>query len=403
MSECAAAVKVSRSPAEKAEATRQTVGYFAAFTVIGLTAASLGPTLPWLAENTGSRLDEISYLFAARSFGFLLGSLVGGKLYDRVAGHPLMAATLVLTALLMATVPLAPALWLLVIVMMALGAAESAADVGCNTLLVWVHGKQVGPFMNALHFFFGVGALISPIIVAQIIAREGGVGAAYWVMALFALPAAAYLARLPGPKPQTVSGDGPSRKIDYTVVALVALLLFLYVGAEIGFYGWIYSYAVELKLSSASGAAYLSSAFWAALTIGRFATIPVAARFNPSRILAADLAGCLMSVAVMLLWKDSLTAVWVGTFGLGLSMASIFPTALTLVERRVEITGRVMGWLLVASSAGAMSVPWMIGQMFESAGPRVLMLAVLIDLIFAASVLAILIRNSVRSSTSNLD
>jgi FHS family Na+ dependent glucose MFS transporter 1 len=376
---------------------RQTAGYFAAFAAIGLTAASLGPTLPWLAESTRSSFGQISFLFAARSFGFMLGSLAAGKLYDRVAGHPLMALMLLLVALAMAVVPIVPALWLLVAVMMLLGAAESAADVGCNTLLVWAHGRRVGPFMNALHFFFGVGALVSPLIVAQTLQLGGGVRSSYWIMALIALPAAAFLARLPGPKAPAEAVESLSRKIDYGLISLVALLLFLYVGAEIGYYGWIYSYAVSLNLTGETSAAYLSSAFWAALTAGRLATIPIAVRLSPGVILAADLTGCFMSVAAILLWKDSLTAVWAGTLGLGLSMASIFPMALTLVEQRVAITGRVMGWLLVASSAGAMSVPWLIGQMFESSGPQVLMIAVLIDLLLTAAVLALLIRNSVRA------
>ena len=37
-----------------------------------------------------------------------------------------------------------------------------------NPLLVWVHGDEVGPAMNGLHFFFGVGAFLSPIIIAVI-------------------------------------------------------------------------------------------------------------------------------------------------------------------------------------------------------------------------------------------
>jgi len=38
--------------------------------------------------------------------------------------------------------------------------------------------------MNALHFFFGVGAFVSPIIVAQAILMTGDITWAYWVLAL---------------------------------------------------------------------------------------------------------------------------------------------------------------------------------------------------------------------------
>ena len=53
-----------------------------------------------------------------------------------------------------------------------MGVAEGALDVGGNTLLIWVHRHKVGPFMNGLHFFFGAGAFLSPIIIAQTAVRS---------------------------------------------------------------------------------------------------------------------------------------------------------------------------------------------------------------------------------------
>ena len=49
-----------------------TAAYFVAFIALGLTAGSLGPTLPALAEQTHVGLSAISYLFTARSLGFAL-------------------------------------------------------------------------------------------------------------------------------------------------------------------------------------------------------------------------------------------------------------------------------------------------------------------------------------------
>jgi fucose permease len=85
-----------------------------------------------------------------------------------------------------------------------------------------------------------------------------------------------------------------------------------------------------------------------------------------------------------------MAVVWLGTVGLGLSMASIFPTTLSLAERRMTITGQVTGWFFVGASAGGMALPWLIGQLFESVGPRVTVFAILIDLIVAVGVFVIL-------------
>ncbi|NJN94713.1 MAG: MFS transporter [Anaerolineales bacterium] len=145
----------------------KTAAYYLAFVALGLTSATLGPTLPNLAEHTRSNLREISYLFTARSLGYLIGSFLGGRLFDRKPGHPVMALMLVGMVAALVVIPLIPALWLLIAVMLFLGLVEGAVDVGGNTLLVWVHRHRVGPYMNGLHFFFGVGAFLSPLIVAQ--------------------------------------------------------------------------------------------------------------------------------------------------------------------------------------------------------------------------------------------
>ena len=117
--------------------------------------------------------------------------------------------------------------------------------------------------------------------------------------------------------------------------------------------------------------------------MGRLLAIPIATRFRPRSILLGDLVGCLVSVGIILLWSNSLIATWVGTFGMGLSMASVFPTTISLAERRMTITGRVTGWFFVGASAGAMLLPWLIGQLFDSIGPRVTMSILWIDLALA--------------------
>ena len=67
------------SPADPGKFSK-TAAYYATFIGLGLTSASLGPTLPGLAEQTRTNIGEISFLFTARSLGYLLGSLRGGRL-----------------------------------------------------------------------------------------------------------------------------------------------------------------------------------------------------------------------------------------------------------------------------------------------------------------------------------
>ena len=371
-----------------------TYAYYGAFIGLGLISASLGPTLPALAEQTHVAVGEISFLFATRATGYLFGSLLGGRLYDRMAGNPLMGLALLIMGAGMVAVPLLSLLWGLAIVLFAIGVAEGTLDVGGNALLVWVHRARVGPYMNALHFFFGLGAFLSPIVIAQALLMTGGIRWGYWVLAFFAFPLGLWLLRLKSPRhvpeqDQTHEGAQVTTR-NWRLTLLVMLFMCVYVGAEVGVGGWLYTYAIEMGLSNVTSAAYLTSTYWGAFMVGRLLSIPIAARFRPRVILWTDLIGCALSIALVVILPQSAWAIWVGAFGFGLFVASIFPTVITWAERRMNMSGQVTSLFLVGASIGAISFPWLIGQLFERFGPWITMPAILVILIGLAGVFVLL-------------
>ena len=398
----------------------QTAAYYAAFIALGSATAILGPTLPDLAQRTNETLSTIGLVFVGASTGYLLGSFLGGRLYDRLPGHRIMAGALIAMALMLAIVPGMRQLWVLVLAILLLGFAEGAVDVGGNTLIVWVHGRQVAPFMNGLHFFFGIGAFLAPIIVAQTVSSTGifvSIGLAensfrlaYWAVGLAALPIAAWLLLMQSPRSPVVDSSGASApahaeqhatetdrsltggtsQLQRLLVAGIAVFLFLHVGLEASVGGWLYSYALAMDLGSATTAAYLTSAFWGAFTLSRFLSIPIGARFRPRWILLADLIGCLVSACVLALSQGSIVGTWLGTLGLGFSMASIFPTAVTLGGRHLQLTGRITSWFLVGASTGGMLWPWLVGRSFEIVGPQALLLAMVLNLLLTLVIYAFL-------------
>ena len=364
-----------------------TASYFAAFVALGLSVAAFGPALTELAANVDATLTQMGYAMSAGSLGYLLGSILGGWLYDRVRGNPVMATMLVLVAFGLAATPLVSVIWLLIGVNFLLGACQGAVDVGGNTLLVWLHRDKVDPFMNGMHFFFGLGAFASPIIIAQSISLTGGVRWAYWGLVVLLLPVIAMLFALPSP--HATGRDGAQQRETRVVphrprlVVLIAIFFFFYVGAEISFGGWISAYAQATGIGDAATAAYVASAFYGALTLGRLLAIPFAARFAPRQILIADLSGCMVSVLLLVLLPGRPAVTWIGAFGVGLSMASIFPTMISWAERNTRITGAVTSVFFVGSSTGGMIVPWVIGQLFEGVGPQVTTVAIATSVVLA--------------------
>lgn len=369
----------------------KTFSYYLAFITLGMAAAALGPTLSGLAKNTGAQISQISILFTARSLGYLLGSWQGGRLFDQLPGHTVIAIALLVMAGTMLAVPMIPVLWLLAFLLLLMGVGESIVDIGGNTLLVWLHREKVPPYMNALHFSFGVGAFVAPIVIGQVLGLTQSITWAYWILGLLMIPVGLWLLRLPSPQIRQPHQEESHVAANMVLVWLIALFFFLYVGAEVSYGGWVAVYAVKLNLTTEVTAAYLASVFWGALTIGRLLAIPITARLRPRVVLAGDLAGCLLSIAIMLVWANSLTAVWLGTFGMGLSMASIFPVTLSFAERNLPITGQITGKFFVGASIGGMTLPWLVGQFIDAVGPQATMIIIGLDLLAAVAVFVTLL------------
>ncbi len=130
---------------EPGRAWPQTAAYFVALACFGAMVASWGPVLPFIAAQTQTEMGSIGVVFSARAVGVFFGSLLGGRIYDRVPGHPLLGGALLLLAASFSLVPLIQQLWLLLLLIVIMGLAAGIIISGSNTLLMWVHAD------NAVH------------------------------------------------------------------------------------------------------------------------------------------------------------------------------------------------------------------------------------------------------------
>ena len=365
--------------------------YYAAYIGLGLVAASLGPSLPSLAEQTHVQLKQVSWLFTAINLGYLIGALLGGRIFDRRPGHPVMVASLLFTALVMALVPLPSQLILLALVMLFSGGAQACLDVGGNTLLVWLHREKIGPFMNGLHLFWGIGSMLSPIVIAQAVLLTGNFAWGFWIIAALLLPVAWVLKGLPSPTaPHKEVGGEPQKATDWPMVILFVLFFTAFVGVEGAYGGWIYSYAIATHIAVPATAAVMTSVYWGALTLSRLISIPLALRFRPRTLLIANLAGCLIGLSLAVLGSGSTIITWSATMVLGASVASFFPVSLSFARETITITGQFTSLMFVGASFGGMLLPWLIGQYFETAGPHSAMLIMLVDMLVCCGIFIVL-------------
>lgn len=348
------------------------MAYFGAFTAMGLLSASIGPTLPWFAESTGSNLSDISFLLPARSVGFLVASSQLSKLYDRYPGHPIIASVLLVIVVLISLIPFLPSVWLLTLVIFLMGTSQGLLAVGSNTLILWVNHSKTGAYTTGLHIFFGIGASISPVLVAWAFGITGEALYVYWLFALLFIPLSIYTFRQPSPtyksSKKNVSDDEKGNKL---ILILLLFLVFFYLGAEANTSSWLYSYTIVMFKGTETTAAYLNSAFWICLTIGRFIAIPLALKIAPRFIIGYGLFVSFISASLIFLFPSSIIILWIGTIGLGLFLAPIFPVGFALAERRMHMTAKITGYIFTAASLGAIIMPFVVGQLFEPVGAHI--------------------------------
>jgi FHS family Na+ dependent glucose MFS transporter 1 len=374
------------APSPTNEARALASGIYFAFVDLGMMVAILGPALPFLARATGSSLGLISSLFITQNAGYMLGSFLGGHLYDRLRGTRLMATALFLAIPALVLVPLSRVLAVLLPITALLGVVQGIIDVGGNVLILWTPPEGRSVRMNALHLFFGAGALLAPLAMAQSVRWSGGISWGYWALALLSLPAALWMLRLSGGV-RTQAGAGGGEISRPLLVALAVGFIFLVVAAEAGFGSWIYTYALTRKLADKVSAAYLTSLFWGSFTAGRLASTLLSLRWKPRTLILASVAGCLAAAAVMLAWPGWSLAAWLGAAGFGLFIGPLFANTITLTGETMTMSGKITGLFLVGTSLGGLFLPWLIGQLFEPLGPTVMPAALLLDLVAAAGLM----------------
>ena len=352
----------------------QTAAYYLGFIGLGLVMVSSGPHLQNLLEHTNVTMDAFGVVFIIASVGFLIGSFTGGLLYDRFAGHLIIAACFTLMGVSMTVMPLINSMWLMAGVMMLNGFAMSLVDMGTNTLLTWVHGEKGAPYMNALHLFFGIGAAISPILIGRIITATGDIYWSYWTLALIMVPLIAFFLLVSSPKirraedasENEVANQLSDKKSRGTLVILLMVFFLFYVGGEANFGNFITSYVQESDFGVGEQVPYtINSLFWGAFTLGRVIAIPITSLWKNRKIITIDIAVCVSAFLIILAFPNSIVALGIGAALAGLGMASIFPTMFTYAEQNLRLTARITSLFYIGISGANMFFSWLIAQLFE--------------------------------------
>jgi fucose permease len=264
------------------------------------------------------------------------------------------------------------------------GIAVGISEVGGNTLLEWLHGDRVGAYLNGLHFSYGVGAFLGPMIVAGTIKLGAEIPKAFWFAACMEILIAIFVSFQPSPSSQASRSERSTKPTQSRLVLRFGVLLFIAAGVEASLGGWLFTYVVNRKMALEITASILIALFWGAFMFSRLLAIPFTRRVHSRVLLLGCNLACLASL--ILLVPATPISMWIGIFSLGLFIGPLYPNLISTAQNAGISSGQAIGWLLAAGGAGAMAIPWVISQVIEPGGPNILLIIIgvclLISIVF---------------------
>ena len=270
--------------------------------------------------------------------------------------------------------------------------------------------------MHALHFTFGLGAFLAPVISRPFLVNEENLdhsesevkditdnstvnsfetkeiieNSTWTIKALYPLVAAYALllslgfivyfiidfrkANAEQSESKTKDDnekrveEALSEKVKYISVGLLAVFFFLYVGMEVAFGTFISVFAVEsdLKFTRPQGSD-VTAIFWGSFAGTRGIAIFLAIIAKPEIIMWSSFATCIIGTVILSSYAGSSALIlYIGTSLMGIGMASIFATGFLWVEKRMTVTNKISSVFIIASSAGADVFPVLVGQLVET-------------------------------------
>ncbi|KFU85726.1 Sodium-dependent glucose transporter 1, partial [Chaetura pelagica] len=363
----------------------------------GMSIAVLGPTFPNLAANVRRNVSDIYYIFVGRSLGYLGGSVLGGVLFDCMDPHLLLALSMFGTTVGLYGIPWCKKSLLLTALMSVIGGSMGILDTGGNVLALNTWGAEAGPHMQALHFSFAVGAFVAPLLAKmalggpeskdlpvvektnQSVPRSVPTGLkqhfgadflwSYVVIGTYLLFVSFFFFILYSKgssareKSKASQQKGTLAKYHYTLIALMFVFFFCYVGAEVTYGSYIFTYAKVFAEMQENEAAALNSVFWGAFAACRGVAIFCAACLYPGTMILLSLLGSAASSFCLAFFAEHPLSLWAGTAVYGASMATVFPSGISWVEQYTVVQGKSASLFVVGAALGEMCIPAMVGYL----------------------------------------
>jgi fucose permease len=346
----------------------------AAFVPIGIVTVLLAPLLPILSARWSLNYLQAGSLFTAQFFGSTIGVGLSGFVVSRWGYRFAINTGLLATAVGVGMLPFSSHLPGLICISCC-GAGLGLAIPAGNLLVAAMNPERRSAAINLLNFWWSVGAVACPFIVAaaakvnEVKLLLVTVAASVTLMLLgtaalpsFIEPASAGSASVRSGAPRIAEkADATPVHWRWRPLFIFAALFFLYVGTENAFGGWIASYAKSLGTSSPTLSLMTPSFFYAALMLGRWIANFVLQKTDDIKTARAGLFVAFVGMAA-LVFSRTLPLVVSSVSVAGLGLAAVYPITISRLSHEFgPAASRVGSVMFTMANLGGLSLPLLVG------------------------------------------
>jgi len=134
------------------------------FVGLGIYGATPGVTLLDLKTLTNTTLSEVAKILPARSGGYATGALISGFITSFIDHQICLMLSLIISIATFSALPYFQSINVMYVIIFFAGLSAGVIDTVGNVYTIFLWRKKAAPFIQIVHFAFGLGAFISPMI-----------------------------------------------------------------------------------------------------------------------------------------------------------------------------------------------------------------------------------------------
>ena len=345
------------------------------FISLGLPDSLLGSGWPIMQEAFGVPSSYAGYVSMAISFMTIISALISPRMIRRFHTKWIVIVSILLTVIGLLGFSFSMSYAMLFIFVIPYGLGAGAIDASVNH---YVANNYSGAVMNFLHCFYGVGAVISPNIMALALSRarwnEGYRWTAFIQMAIllvcvFSLPL--WKKNESNAEPGEEAGAGIREALRVPGVILTLIAFFAYCSGEATCFLWTSSYFAGVKEGLSDGLiASFGSLIFGGLMLGRLISGFISNRLGDRLLIRIGIIVEMTGIVLVMLPISHYLPAAIGFVIIGTGMGPIYPAIQHMAPTNFgkRNSAAVIGLQMASAYVGSTFMPMVFGNLQQHIG-----------------------------------